>query len=193
MTRRAWRAAPAALVLVSSCHRQAAPAPVPVAPAPVVAAPASSATTWATTLAEAQRAHENGAFAAADSLLLQFGLANAGSAEGAEADFWRAVIKADPAYPAPSPRERIALFDAYLAAGPSAPHYVEAVTYRRLLEAMDSTRTFIAQLRSSSEARMRSREDEIRKLSDDLDRALAELERIKKRLAPAKPPPPSQR
>jgi hypothetical protein len=52
---------------------------------------------------------------------------------------------------------------------------------------VDSTRTALAGLRAANEQRQRSREEEIRKLSDDLDRTMAELDRIKKRLAPRPP------
>jgi hypothetical protein len=142
---------------------------------------------WPATLAAALRAAESGDFEGADRTLLDFGLRNAGKPEGTESDFWRALIKADPLNDAPTNRERMALFDAYLAAGTSAPRYTEAMIFRRILEAVDSTRTALAGLRAANEQRQRSREEEIRKLSDDLDRTMAELDRIKKRLAPRPP------
>lgn len=175
------------LSLCIGCHR--APAPVLPAPAPIpVTVQDSALSEWPTTLADALRAAEAGKYDEADQRLLQYGIKHGGTKEGTESDFWRAVIKADPSNTTPDVRERIALFDAYLAAGTGTPHYLEAVVFRRLLEAAESARSAIASLRTTNEARQRTREDEIRKLSDDLDRTMAELDRIKKRLAPVKVP-----
>ena len=184
-----WRVALAMLCWAAvACHRAAAPAPVAAVAAPVEVALPPALSEWPTTLADAQRAHDAGNFDEADQVLQRYGLKYAGTAEGAESDFWRAVLKADPAWASPSARERIALFEAYLSAGSAAPHHTEALVFRRLLDAMDSTRAAIATLRTAADTRQRAREDEIKKLSDDLDRTMAELERIKKRLAPVKPP-----
>lgn len=175
------------LSLCIACH-QAQPVVISIPnPAPV-SIPDSALSEWPTTLADALRAAEAGKYDEADQRLLQYGLKYAGKREGAESDFWRAVLKADPSNTGPETRERIALFDSYLAAGTGTPHYHEAVVFRRLLEARDAARSAIAQLRTTNEARQRTREDEIRKLSDDLDRTMAELDRIKKRLAPVKVP-----
>ncbi|MBC7895894.1 MAG: hypothetical protein H7066_10795 [Cytophagaceae bacterium] len=158
------------------------PTPVPIA------MPDSALSEWPTTLADALRAAEAGKYEEADQRLLQYGLKHPGTREGTESDFWRAVLKADPSNTGPEARERIALFDSYLAAGTGTPHYLEALVFRRLLETMDSARSAIAALGKANEARQRTREEEIRKLSDDLDRTMAELDRIKKRLAPVKVP-----
>lgn len=177
------------LVGLGAACRQAPPVVTPPTPAPVaISLPDSSLSEWPTTLAAALRAAEAGRYEDADQQLLQYGIRHAGTKEGTESDFWRAVIKADPNNTAPEPRERMALFDAYIAAGTDTPHYLEAVVFRRLLEVAESSRAAIASLRSANEARQRTREDEIRKLSDDLDRTMAELDRIKKRLAPVKVP-----
>ena len=184
MTHRRWVLL---LGLVLGCRK--APAPLLPVPAPVpVTMPDTVLSEWPTTLADAMRSAEAGTYDEADQRLLQYGLKHAGTREGTESDFWRAVLKADPSNPGPDARERIALFDSYLAAGTGTPHYLEAVVFRRLLEAMDAARSAIASLRTTNDARQRTREDEIRKLSDDLDRTMAELDRIKKRLAPVKVP-----
>ncbi|MCC6319216.1 MAG: hypothetical protein IT361_16200 [Gemmatimonadaceae bacterium] len=175
------------LPLVVACHRP--PAVPRTVPPPVTIVLADSALSeWPTTLADALRAAEAGKFDVADQALLQYGLKHSGTREGTESDFWRAVLKADPLNVGPQARERMALFDAYLASGPTAPHYTEAMVFRRLLETVDSARAAVASLRQVTDARQRTREEEIRKLSDDLDRTMAELDRIKKRLAPVKQP-----
>ena len=168
---------------------RSAPPPV-IAPPPVelpvpVPLPVSL---WPATLSEATRAFEAGRHEEADRILREHSLRMEGTAEGAESDFWRALFRADPANPGPSTRERIALFDAYLAAGPSAPRYVEAQIFRRLLESLDSTRTAVIALRTLAENRDKTRDDEVRRLSEDLDRTMAELERIRRRLTPRPPP-----
>ncbi|MGQ0646256.1 MAG: hypothetical protein ACT4P7_01725 [Gemmatimonadaceae bacterium] len=181
-----WHVRGVLVLMLSGACRQAAPPPVISVPPPVVVQPAALSE-WPTTLSHAMRAAEAGNYEAADQVLLQHGLKHAGSPEGAESDFWRAILKADPSNTSPSTRERIALFDAYLTAGPNAPRYLEAIVFRRLLEAVDSTRTALMSLQTAADTRQRTREEEIKKLSEDLDRTMAELDRIKKRLAP-KPP-----
>lgn len=168
------------------------PSPPPVVAPPPVELPAPApppVSLWPATLSEATRAFEAGRHEEADRILREHSLRMEGTAEGAESDFWRALFRADPANPGPSTRERIALFDAYLAAGPSAPRYVEAQIFRRLLESLDSTRTAVIALRTLAENRDKTRDDEVRRLSEDLDRTMAELERIRRRLTPRPPPP----
>lgn len=174
-------------LLCMGCQRAVVPAPV-VAPAPVLVALPPPLSEWPTTLSAAQGAAEAGQFEEADRILLRYGLQYQGTPEGAESDFWRAVFKADPTNAGPTERERIALFDAYLTAGSSAPRHLEAMVFRRLLETLTASSGALTEFRSSADSRQRSREDDIKKLSEDLDRAMAELERIKKRLAPVKPP-----
>ena len=110
----------ALLLMVAGCRQAPPPAPIP-APAPIVLPPSPVLSEWPATLADALRAAESGDFDGADRRLLDFGMRNAGKPEGIESDFWRALIKADPLNAAPTNRERMALFDAYLAAGTSAP------------------------------------------------------------------------
>lgn len=175
-------AMPLALALGIAC-RPAAPPPAPL-PVPVVLPAAPPLSPWVGTLARALREAENGRFEEAERLLAEFSVANAGTPDGAESDFWRALLKTDPANRDVTPRESMALYDAYLGGGPALPRYAEALILRRVVESMDSTRVLLATVRASAEARQKSRDDEIRRLNDLVDRTTAELERIKRRLAP---------
>lgn len=182
------RAGVTALFVFGLACRGSTPAPVADPPRVEVPTPAPPPVSlWPATLAEAVRAFDAGRHEDADRILREHSTRMAGTAEGAESDFWRALFKADPANPGPSTRERMALFDAYLVAGATAPRYVEAQIFRRLLESLDSTRTAVIALRTLAETRDKARDDEVRRLSEDLDRTLAELERIRRRLTP-KPP-----
>jgi hypothetical protein len=169
-----------ALVLdLAACAR---PAQVPaVQQAPPPAPPPLSA--WPGTLATALRSAEQLKFDEADAVLTRYALDHPGSAEGAEADFWRALLRLDPFNTRASVREAIAGLDAYLNAGPSAARYAEVRVLRRLLESLDSSRAQLVAARAAADARDRARDDEIRKLGDELGKTMAELDRIRRRLA----------
>ena len=94
----------ASAALAASCKR-AAPAPPPMPIVQMVAAPPPPISPWPGTLSTALRAAESGRFAEAERILTDFGLANPGTPEGAESDFWRALLKTDPANRAVTPRE----------------------------------------------------------------------------------------
>lgn len=173
------------VALAISCRRPAPP-PEP-APEPAVLAPTPSVppiSQWPTTIASALRAAESGRYDEADRILLEFSVKHAGTPEGAESDFWRAFLKTDPANHDVAPREQLSLLDAYLGAGSATPRYHEAVILRRIVEAMDSTRSLLTTMRASAEAREKTRDDEIKRLNDLVDRTTAELDRIKRRLIP---------
>jgi hypothetical protein len=164
----------------AACQR---PAPLPPAiPIPEPLAPAISR--WPATLGEALRAAEVGRFDDAEEILTGFSVEHAGTPDGAESDFWRALLKTDPANRKATPRESMALYDAYLSGGAALPRYAEALILRRVVEALDSTRTLLATVRASADAREKARDEEIRRLNDVVDRTTAELERIKRRLIP---------
>ncbi|MEP7380093.1 MAG: hypothetical protein ABI910_00320 [Gemmatimonadota bacterium] len=183
-----WRRAATLLGLVAGplavgCRR-APPAPLPAPIVQLIAAPPAPISPWPGTLATALRAAESGRFAESERILTDFGLANPATPEGAESDFWRALLKTDPANRAVTPRESMALYDSYLSGGTSQPRYAEALILRRVVESMDSTRALLATVRASADAREKSRDEEIRRLNDVVDRTTAELERIKRRLIP---------
>lgn len=178
----------AVVALAGACHR--APPARPTVPEPALPAATVPLSNWPVVLAAATRAAEAGDYARADRVLLEHGVRHAGTPEGSESDYWRAVFRADPSNTGHGPRERIAIMDAYLAGGPQVAHAVEATVLRRLLESVDSVSAVLATVRTNSEQRLRARDEELRRLSDELDRTSAELERIRKRLAPGKPPVP---
>ncbi|HEV8364471.1 MAG TPA: hypothetical protein VGQ52_13230 [Gemmatimonadaceae bacterium] len=163
----------------TACHR-AAPPPV-VQQAPTPAPPPISP--WPGTLANANRAADLQKFDEADAILAKFALEHPGTAEGAEADFWRALFRMDPFNTNASLRDAMAALDSYINAGPATARYAEARVLRRLLESLDSSRTQLAAARREADSRDRVRDDEIRKLGDELDKTMAELDRIRRRLA----------
>jgi hypothetical protein len=166
-------------IVVGGCNR---PTPVPPAPspepAPVVVSP------WPGVLASARRAVDARRYTEADRILGEFAVQHAQTAEGAEADFWRALFRADPANTESTVREQLAAFDSYLTGGPSLPRYTEAQVLRRMVEAMDSTRALIVAVRAAADARERAKNDEVKRLSDELEKTVTEMERIRRRLAP---------
>ncbi|MGQ0539714.1 MAG: hypothetical protein ACT4R6_12265 [Gemmatimonadaceae bacterium] len=138
---------------------------------------------WPGTLASAVRATDQGNYIEADASLAKFAQDHAGTPEGAEADFWRAIIRLDPFNTQASSRLALVALDSYLNGGPSLPRYAEARVLRRLVEALEASRTQLAASRAAAESRDKQRDDEIRKLSDDLERTMNELDRIRRRLA----------
>jgi hypothetical protein len=183
------RALAASLVLVVACASPPLRPPPPPPPTPI-----REISPWPGVLVRIQRLVDAGRYEEADVVLADFAVKNQGTAEGAEADFWRALLKADPLNPETSVREQLAALDTYLNGGPEMPRYVEAQVLRRLVEAVDSTRALVVAVRAAAEARAQAKNDEVKRLSDELEKAVAELERIRRRLAPRpddrKPPPP---
>lgn len=163
--------------------------PVPLASPPATTAvqPAQQISAWPTTLAAALRAAESDRYAEADRILLEFSVRNAGTAEGAESDYWRALLKVDPANRGVAGGEQLALLDAYLSSGPASRRYPEVLVLRRIVETMDSTRALLTAVRTSAGAREKAKDEEIRRLNDLYERTSTELERIRRRLVPVRP------
>jgi hypothetical protein len=178
---RAARSCALALAIIAGCSRPrvAEVTTPPIAPPPVVAA----VNPWPATLLAARRAVDHGDYDEADRILSEFASAHPNTAEGAESDFYRALFKSDPANVSVSLREQLAALDTYLGGGTSLPRYSDAMILRRLVEAVDSSRAQVVAVRAAHDARERAKDAQIQKLSDDLERTVAELERIKRRLA----------
>jgi hypothetical protein len=178
-----------AVLSLAGCLTKKPPAPVPEAqPAPPPPTPVVSP--WPAILASARRAAEARRYADAERILVAFAAEHPKSEEGWEATFWRALFQADPANHDATVREELAAFDAYLTGGPALPRYEEALVLRRMVEAVDSTRTVIIAVRAAADARDRGKNDEVRRLSDELEKTVAELERVRRRLVPKPPEQP---
>lgn len=174
----------AVLLVMGACRGSQTQLTTPV-PAPV-----TSATEWAATLAQASREARDGRFTIADKLLADFSSRNASAAEAPEAMYWRALYRLDPANQGASARDAAALFDMYLTSGHTSRRN-EAATLRRVagtLEASASASSSATAPRSETvRTDDKAKEEELARLRDELAKANAELERIKRRLAQPKP------
>ena len=141
---------------------------------------------WLATFAAVQAAVDSGRFSAADSILAEFDRTEATARDSSESAFWRALLKSDPRNPAFTPAGARAALEAYAATDHSR-HQTEVAVLLRLLTASDSLRALQSTQRTATEARDKARDEEMQRLRDDLARTQAELDRIKRRLAPPKP------
>jgi hypothetical protein len=193
---------PFALALCASsfaacAHANAHPTPATIA-----------AQEWTNDLAETRRAATDGRFDVADSLLADYAAKHVGTVEALETAYWRAMLRMDPGNPHPSLTSAMALLDGYLADVRPHEHAAEAATLRRLAAQLDVLNRLTANMAlasrgavepgvqgkapasatSSSAADQVATDVEMKRLKDELAKANAELDRIKKRLAT--PPPP---
>ena len=168
-------------------------------------------------LANAQMRAARGDFDGADSLLAIYARGHAGTPEALETTYWRALYKVDPTNRASSLPAALAALDGYIADARPRAHLAEATTLRRTAAQLDALNR--AALSASSQAKdaasaaakadakaadakadakaadananatADAKDAEIRKLRDDLAKANAELERIRKRLGTPPPRP----
>jgi len=178
MPRRVGALLAPALALVTGC---AAPSMRTGRASEAATGATANAASWATTLVAAQRDAERGRYAEADRTLREFADRAGRSADAAEALYWRAVFMLDPASPAGSIREAAGLLGRYLGADVPLTHRSEAVVLQRVATALGSMREGAPGRSAASEV---VREAEMKTLKDELEQTKAELERIKKRLAP---------
>ena len=163
---------------------------------------------WERTRAETRRNVDRGNYHAADRLLAEFARVHPNTAEARETAFWRAAYLVDPANTLGSLEGGIAALDGYLASAPDGWYRNEALILQRTAMAArglasgasrrwaPDTVVVVTPVRDSA-ARPRanpSRDEEIAELRSalarskaELDKANAELERIKKRLANPSP------
>lgn len=162
-----------ALAIIAGCSRPKPPAP----PAPAQA--------YAEVLKTAEERVREGDHAGADRILSDFAMKMAGTEEATEISFWRALYMVDPANKRTSIPEGIRALDIYLATPGTRWYRAQAEVLRRTAQSVQA-------LRSASQSQPRvvgrdtvyiSREEEIASLRDQLARANAELERIRRRLA----------
>ena len=127
-----------------------------------------------------------GRYGVADRVLSEFAAKAPASPEAIETLYWRALFKADPANQVALVREAIPMLDAYLAApAASTAHRTEAAALKRLVTLVDS-RVAVAPVLASAPVATKpdaAKDEEIARLKEELQRANAELERIKRRLA----------
>ena len=142
---------------------------------------------WSASLLQADREASAGRYAAADRVLADFTTRYPASGAGAESMYWRAIYKLDPANQSASPREATVLLEGYLASTETA-HRTEALTLRRLATALES-RAGTAQVAATIPPRPEDKvkDEELQRLKDELAKANAELDRIRKRVASPKP------
>jgi hypothetical protein len=155
-----------------------------------VAPAATAATAWPSVLVSAQRDIDNRRHAEADRSLRDFAMLYPQSPEAVESHFWRAVVMLDPAGTVGTPREATALLDRYLETRTPLVNRAEAQVLQRLARVLAAPRDS----GPSGRAADPTRDAEVKALKDELEQTKAELERIKKRLAPppAATPPPSK-
>ena len=168
---------------------------------------------WPGVLAHAQHSAARGEFDTADSTLATFAIRYPTSDEALETSYWRAVYALDPSNRAESVSGAISHLDSYLAATRPREHVLEATTLRRVAGQLDALNRLaagaIAQAKDANAAAAIARaltdarietpraqteststaDAEIKRLKDELAKANAELERIRRRLAQ---PPPAQ-
>jgi hypothetical protein len=153
---------------------------------------------WPSTLALAEARVSEGRYEAADSVLARFGARFPESAEAFESAYWRALFSMDPKNTNASVGTAVAYLDAYLTGLNPRKHRQEAFALRAIAGQIDESRNALAlaQTRGPAPHPVRidvpvpktntdpaTAEAEIKRLKDELAKANAELERIRRRLA----------
>ena len=160
-----------ALVAAACAKPPAAPAPTPAAG-------------FANAIEAARQKVDAGDYAVADRILSEYALRVQGTPEAREISFWRALYIVDPANRTASIAQGIRALDIYLASEGSLWYRPQAEVLRRAALVIQAVRQ--AQVPKQVNGRdtvFISREEEVAALRDQLAKANAELDRIKKRLA----------
>jgi hypothetical protein len=146
---------------------------------------------WATAVAQADHEALASRFGVADRVLADFAERHPNTSEGYDALFWRALYKLDPTNATATPRDAAALLDTYLAASVAVLHRGAATTLRRIAGELDKPApaavASTGNAPTPTTATDKSRDEEVARLKDELAKANAELERIKRRVATPKP------
>ena len=161
------------VVLATACshHPEAGKAPAPLVG-------------YSAAIDAASKRVEAGDYIGADRILAQFAMDNKGSPEAQEIPFWRALYMVDPSNKNASVGEGLKAIDIYLS-NPAAKWYrPQALVVKRTATALQSLRNQQQTAKVVGRDTVYvTREDEIAALKDQLAKANAELDRIKKRLA----------
>ncbi|MEP6507553.1 MAG: hypothetical protein ABJC63_04940 [Gemmatimonadales bacterium] len=151
---------------------------------PVVAKAPLPASGFAAAIEAAGKRADAGDYVGADRILSDFALANKATPEAKEVSFWRALYMVDPSNKNASVAEGLRAIDIYISTPGNKWYRPQAQVVKRVASTMQSMRT--AQPVTKVVGRdtvFVTREDEITALKDQLAKANAELDRIKKRLA----------
>ena len=150
--------------------------PAASAPAPV--------TPFNMAVMAAEKRVDAGDYAGADRILSDFAVKAKGSPEATETAFWRALYMVDPNNKTTSMADGVKALDIYINTTGAKRYKMEAVVLKRTAQAVLALRAAQATPRiAGRDTVFVNREDEIAALKDQLAKANAELERIKKRLA----------
>ncbi|MEP6730221.1 MAG: hypothetical protein ABJE10_06275 [bacterium] len=148
-----------------------------------------------TTILQAAQEANAGRYGVADKILADYSARSPSTPEAADALYWRALYKLDPANSGASPHESIVLLDSYLGSA-AVPRKSEALMLRRVAAGIEARTAAAAAsalspiVPTKSDAPRpedKAKDDEIQRLKEELAKANAELERIKRRLAQPKP------
>ena len=157
---------------IVGCSRQSAPK----APQPVDA--------FASALAAAEQRVDAGDYSGADRILADFSLKAKGTEDAVEVAFFRALYMVDPNNRTASMAEGVRALDIYLKTSEAKRYRTEAIVLRRTAQTVIALRSAQPAPRiAGRDTVFINREDEIAALRDQLAKANAELDRIKKRLA----------
>jgi hypothetical protein len=155
----------------------------------------------AATLQQVEREILASRFTIADRMLSDFADQHPGTPESIETGFWRALFKLDPVNTSVGPREAIALLDSYLATPVVTSHRGAAIALRRAALALERPTVAVSsqpaptasgsgikqEAKGETKPDEKPAADEIQRLKEELAKANAELERIKRRLAQPNP------
>jgi hypothetical protein len=156
---------------------------------------------WPSTLSTAEARVSEGRYSTADSVLARFGSRYPGSPQAFESAYWRALLSMDPKNPHASIGTAVTYLDAYLVGLYPRQHRQEAFALRAIAGQIDEGRSALALAQTKDAtntqpgvridvpkpvpdpAAVAANDAEVKRLKDELAKANAELERIRKRLA----------
>lgn len=150
---------------------------------PAVTAPTPAAG-FANAIEAAREKVDAGDYVGADRILSEYALRVPGTPEAREISFWRAMYIVDPANRTASIAQGIRALDIYLAGEGTLWYRPQAEVLRRTALVIQAVRQSQAPKQvNGRDTVFISREEEVAALRDQLAKATAELDRIKKRLA----------
>jgi hypothetical protein len=130
----------------------------------------------------------------AERLLVEFQQRYPSAPATQTATFYRALYRLDPANPAASPHEAIVLLDTYLVSPSDTTRRADALALRRVASALEAKPAVVTvaapkdKEKDSPAARSdTAKDEEIARLREELSKANAELERIRRRVSTPKP------